>query len=100
MLTSLVTATLAKLSLQQNSDMRKITAWAAIIAVPTVVAGVYGMNFDNMPETHWSFGYYLALGLMVAVCGVLYVVFHRNRWLWVACGLFTRHSVIPVVATV
>jgi len=81
LLTSLVTATLAKLSLQQNNDMRKITAWAAIVAVPTMGAGIYGMNFDNMPETHWPFGYYLVLGLMAAVCGVLYLVFRRNRWL-------------------
>ena len=81
LLTSLVTATLAKLSLQQNSDMRKITAWAAIIAVPTMVVGVYGMNFDVMPELHWRYGYPTVIAGMIAVCAVLYVIFRRNRWL-------------------
>jgi magnesium transporter len=55
LLTTLVDATLAKITLQRNTDMRKITAWAAIIAVPTALAGVYGMNFDYMPEL-WKFG--------------------------------------------
>lgn len=81
LLTSLVTATLAKLSLQQNADMRKITSWAAIIAVPTMIVGVYGMNFDVMPELHWRFGYPIAIATMIAICAVLYVVFRRNRWL-------------------
>ncbi|GAB3467367.1 magnesium and cobalt transport protein CorA [Actinophytocola sediminis] len=81
LLTSLVTATLAKLSLQQNADMRKITAWAAIIAVPTMIVGVYGMNFDVMPELHWRFGYPLVVAVMVGSCAVLYVIFRRNRWL-------------------
>lgn len=81
LLTSLLTATLAKLSLRQNSDMRKITAWAAIIAVPTMVVGVYGMNFDVMPELHWRFGYPLVIGVMTAICAVLYVSFRRRHWL-------------------
>lgn len=81
LLTTLVEATTAMLALQQNTDMRKITAWAAIIAVPTALAGVYGMNFDNMPETHWSYGYPMALGVMLALCLLLYTVFRRNRWL-------------------
>lgn len=53
----LVDATLAKVSLQQNSDMRTITAWAAVIAMPTMVVGVYGVNFDHMPKLHWKYGY-------------------------------------------
>jgi magnesium transporter len=81
LLTTLVDATLAKLSLQQNSDMRKITAWAAIIAVPTMVVGVYGMNFDYMPETHWKFGYPLVMGVIFGGCLILYRIFRRNRWL-------------------
>jgi magnesium transporter len=81
LLTSLVTATLAKLSVQQNSDMRKITSWAAIIAVPTLVVGVYGMNFDNMPELHWRFGYPITIVVMLAMCGLLYRVFRRRSWL-------------------
>lgn len=81
LLTTLVNATLAKISLQQNTDMRKITAWAAIIAVPTMVVGVYGMNFDYMPELHWKFGYPITLGLIIVACLALYRVFTRNQWL-------------------
>jgi magnesium transporter len=81
LLTTLVDATLAKISLQQNTDMRKITAWAAIIAVPTMVVGVEGMNFDYMPELHWRFGYPLVMLVIVAACLILYRIFRRNRWL-------------------
>jgi magnesium transporter len=81
MLTSLVDATLAKITLQQSSDMRKITAWAAIIAVPTMVVGVYGMNFDYMPELHWKFGYPLVMLVIFVACLVLHRIFRRNRWL-------------------
>jgi len=81
LLTTLVDATLAKLSLQQNTDMRKITAYAAIIAVPTALAGIYGMNFDYMPETHWRFGYPLVLLVIFSFCGWLYHIFRKNRWL-------------------
>src|SRR5215217_697805 len=81
LLTTLVDATLAKITLQQNTDMRKITAWAAIIAVPTALAGIYGMNFDYMPELHWKFGYPLAMLSILGVCLLLYRIFQRNRWL-------------------
>lgn len=81
LLTTLVDATLAKITLQQNTDMRKITSWAAIIAVPTMVVGVYGMNFDYMPELRWQFGYPLVMVLISAACVVLYRTFRRNRWL-------------------
>lgn len=81
LLTTLVDATLAKISLQQNTDMRKITAWAAIVAVPTMVVGVYGMNFDYMPETSWKFGYPLVMLVILFGCVVLYRIFRRNRWL-------------------
>ncbi|MFC4853875.1 magnesium/cobalt transporter CorA [Actinophytocola glycyrrhizae] len=81
LLNTLVDATLAKISLQQNTDMRKITAWAAIIAVPTMVVGVYGMNFDYMPETHWRFGYPLVMLVILGACLILYRIFRRNRWL-------------------
>ncbi|GAA4410063.1 magnesium/cobalt transporter CorA [Actinokineospora soli] len=80
-LTTLLNATLAKVTLQQNNDMRRITAWAAIIAVPTLVVGVYGMNFDHMPELHWRYGYPVVLALTFAVCLVLYRSFKRNQWL-------------------
>jgi magnesium transporter len=81
LLTTLVDATIAKISLQQNTDMRKITAWAAIIAVPTMVVGVYGMNFDYMPELHWKFGYPLVMTVIFGACLILYRIFRRNRWL-------------------
>ncbi|HEY0448505.1 magnesium and cobalt transport protein CorA [Actinophytocola sp.] len=81
LLTTLVDATLAKISLQQNTDMRKITAWAAIIAVPTMVVGVEGMNFDYMPELHWRFGYPMVMLVILAACLILYRIFRRNRWL-------------------
>ena len=81
LLTTLVDATLAKITLQQNTDMRKITAWAAIIAVPTMVVGVYGMNFDYMPELHWRFGYPLVITVILAICLLLYRIFRKNGWL-------------------
>jgi magnesium transporter len=81
LLNTLVDATLAKITLQQNTDMRKITAWAAIVAIPTMVVGVYGMNFDYMPELHWKFGYPLVILVILGVCLFLYRIFRRNRWL-------------------
>ncbi|MFY9489781.1 MAG: CorA family divalent cation transporter, partial [Mycobacterium sp.] len=81
MLTSLVHATLARVELQQNLDMRKISAWVAIAAVPTMIAGIYGMNFEDMPELDWQWGYPTILTLMVTVCGFMYYKFRRNHWL-------------------
>jgi magnesium transporter len=81
MLSSLVQAALAKVGMQQNQDMRKISAWAAMAAVPTAIAGIYGMNFENMPELTWTWGYPAVLLLMVAICGFLYRTFRRNHWL-------------------
>ncbi len=74
-------AHLARISVEQNEDMRKISAWVAIAAVGTLVAGIYGMNFDNMPELHWHFGYFYALGLMVTASLVLYRAFKKSGWL-------------------
>lgn len=81
MLTTLVDATLAKISLQQNTDMRKITAWAAMIAVPTAIAGIYGMNFKYMPELEWRYGYFAVWLVILVICSVLYRKFRRNHWL-------------------
>lgn len=81
LLTTLVDATLAKISLQQNSDMRKITAWAAMITVPTMIAGIYGMNFDYMPELHWQFSYPAVLVVILVICLLLYRIFRKNKWL-------------------
>jgi magnesium transporter len=80
-LSSLVQAAVGKVSMQQNTDMRKISAWVAIAAVPTALAGIYGMNFEHMPELSWTYGYPAALSVMAAVCTVLYVTFRRNHWL-------------------
>ncbi|ASR38948.1 magnesium transporter [Prauserella marina] len=81
LLTTLVDATLAKITLQQSADMRKITAWAAIIAVPTALAGIYGMNFDYMPELHSRYGYPMIVAVILLVCLLLYRIFRKNRWL-------------------
>ena len=67
--------------MRQNEDMRKISAWVAIIAVPTAVAGIYGMNFEHMPELGWRYGYPAVLLLIAAVCLTLYVKFRRSGWL-------------------
>ncbi len=67
--------------LQQNRDMRKISAWVAIAAGPTMIAAVYGMNFDNMPELHWKYGYFMILGLMGTSCVLLYRAFRKSGWL-------------------
>jgi magnesium transporter len=81
LLTSLVTAALARTSMQQNLDLRKISAWAAIASVPTMLAAIFGMNFEHMPELRWTWGYPAALGVMATVCMLLYRTFRRNHWL-------------------
>ena len=81
MLSSLVQAALAKVGMQQNTDMRKISAFVAIAAVPTMIAGIYGMNFEHMPELSTTWGYPAILLLMVVVCALLYRNFRRNHWL-------------------
>jgi magnesium transporter len=81
LLNGILDANLAQVSVRQNDDMRKITAWAAIAAIPTVIGAVYGMNFDHMPELHWRFGYPAALLVMAAICVVLYRSFKRAGWL-------------------
>jgi magnesium transporter len=74
-------AHLARISVQQNDDVRKISAWVAIAAVGTFIAGVYGMNFDYMPELEWRYGYFLVLGVMVVASVVLYRLFKKSGWL-------------------
>ncbi len=81
LLSALVHASLAEISMQQNSDMRKISSWAAIALVPTAVAGLYGMNFEHMPELTWTFGYPMALGIIVGICVVLYRALRKRGWL-------------------
>ncbi|MGA8211905.1 MAG: magnesium/cobalt transporter CorA [Nocardioidaceae bacterium] len=74
-------AHLAQISVQQNEDMRKISAWVAIAAVGTLVAGVYGMNFTHIPELGWHYGYAYALSLMAGASVLLYALFKRSGWL-------------------
>ncbi len=81
LLSGILDAHLAQVSVQQNDDMRKISAWVAIAAVPTMIAGVYGMNFENMPELRWHYGYFLALALMGGACVTLFRLFKRAGWL-------------------
>lgn len=73
--------TLTMTSVDQNEEVKKISAWAAILFAPTLVGTIYGMNFRRMPELRWTFGYPLALGLMVATSITLYAVFKRRGWL-------------------
>lgn len=68
-------------SARQSVVQRKFAAWAAILAFPTAVAGIYGMNFHNMPELSWHYGYYTVIGLIVTCCGGLYANFKRLGWL-------------------
>ena len=72
---------LSEASIRQNDEVKKISAWAAILFAPTLVGTVYGMNFDRMPELHWAIGYPFALALMLLVSVSLYVVFRRRDWL-------------------
>jgi magnesium transporter len=74
-------ANAALIQVNQNEDMRKISAWVGIGAVPTMVAGIYGMNFEHVPELGWKFGYPLVLVGLTIVCGQLFRTFRRNRWL-------------------
>jgi magnesium transporter len=74
-------ANLAQVSVRQNEDMRKISAWVAILAVPTMIAGIYGMNFEHMPELRWEFGYPTVLAVIAVSCSVLYAYFKRVGWL-------------------
>jgi magnesium transporter len=81
LLDSALEANLTQVSMQQNEDMRKISAWVAIAAVPTMVAGVYGMNFEHMPELEWRYGYPLVLTTVIVICLYLYRRFKRAGWL-------------------
>ncbi len=90
LLTDVLSAHLASVSVKQNADMRRISAWVAIAAVPTMIAGIYGMNFENMPELtasvhlpngEFRYGYFVVLGVMAWACIALYRGFKRSGWL-------------------
>jgi magnesium transporter len=81
LLSTALGANLTQISVRQNEDMRRITAWVAIAAVPTAVAGIYGMNFDHMPELRWDYGYPVVLGVILVICVFLYRRFRKAGWL-------------------
>jgi magnesium transporter len=81
LLGSILQANLTQVTVRQNADMRKISAWVAIAAVPTLLAGIYGMNFTDMPELNSPLGYPTVIGVMLLVCGTLYWRFRRSGWL-------------------
>jgi magnesium transporter len=81
LLENALTTHLTLVGQDQNDQVKKISSWAAILFAPTLVGTIYGMNFDNMPELHWTFGYPLAVLAMIAMGGVLYSVFRRKGWL-------------------
>jgi magnesium transporter len=81
LLSSSLQANLAQVGVRQNEDMRRISAWVAIIAVPTAIAGIYGMNFEHMPELRWELGYPGAVLAMLVICALLYRYFKKVGWL-------------------
>src|SRR3569833_68101 len=81
LLTPILQAHLTQETVTDTHAMRKISAWAAILAIPTAITGVYGMNFQHMPELHWKYGYAMVLGIIAASCYTLYRRFRRTGWL-------------------
>ena len=74
-------ASLMNAQMQQTDISRRLAAWAAILAVPTAIAGIYGMNFENMPELKWQYGYYTVLVSTITICVFLYWRFRKSGWL-------------------
>jgi magnesium transporter len=81
LLTTALEAKLSLMSVAQNEQLKRLAAWAAMIAVPTMIAGIYGMNFQQMPELTWRYGYYASLVVMVVASTGLYMGFKRSGWL-------------------
>jgi magnesium transporter len=81
LVSDILSAHLAQMSVRQNDDMRKISSWAAMAAVPTMIAGIYGMNFEHMPELRWGWSYPAVIGVMAALEVLLYRLFKRRGWL-------------------
>ncbi|MEU3663451.1 magnesium and cobalt transport protein CorA [Streptomyces sp. NPDC032940] len=81
LVSDILSAHLAQMGVRQNDDMRKISAWAAMAVVPTVIAGIYGMNFEHMPELRWSHSYPVAIAVMLALVALLYHLFKRKEWI-------------------
>ena len=81
LLTGILQANFAQLTVRDNQDLRKISSWVAIAAVPTMIFGLYGMNFEHMPELRWQYGYPLILAVVLTICIALHRVFKRSGWL-------------------
>ena len=81
LLTNILSVNLTLIGINQNDQVKKISAWAAILVVPTLITGIYGMNFDHMPELHWLLGYPFSLLLMLIISLILYRAFRRSGWL-------------------
>lgn len=81
LLSDVLSAHLSQISVRQNEDMRKISAWVAILSLPTMIAGIYGMNFPYMPEFEWHYSYFVVLGVMISGCLGLWTLFRRSGWL-------------------
>jgi magnesium transporter len=81
LLANILNVNLAQIGIDQNNQVKKISAWAAILVVPTLITGIYGMNFDYMPELHWLLGYPFSLLLMLSISLILYRRFKRSGWL-------------------
>jgi magnesium transporter len=81
LLSNILSVNLTLVGINQNDEVKKISAWAAILFAPTLVAGIYGMNFEHMPELTWAFGYPFALTLMVMTAFLLHRIFKKAGWL-------------------
>jgi magnesium transporter len=81
LLANILNVNLSQIGIDQNNQVKKISAWAAILIVPTLITGIYGMNFDYMPELHWLLGYPFSLLLMLSISLILYLRFKRSGWL-------------------
>jgi magnesium transporter len=81
LLTSVLEATLTQVGVRQNEDMRKISAWVAVAVVPTLIAGIFGMNFNRMPGTHDVWGFPAAIAVMAVAALALYRLFRRSGWM-------------------
>jgi magnesium transporter len=81
LVTSALEAKLSLISVEQSDITKQLAAWAAIIAIPTMIAGIYGMNFEFMPEVHWKYGYFVVIAIMFGACGLLYWRFKKAGWL-------------------
>jgi len=81
MITTAISVNLSLITLQENEVTKRLAGYAALVAVPTLIAGIYGMNFQHMPELAWAWGYPLAIGAMVVIDGYLFWRFRKAKWL-------------------